>query len=220
MEKAKLNLTTIVSQPYAENTYVACLEGRDDCLVIDPGLEPDKILSHLDANGLTPAAILCTHGHPDHIGGNAALKGRWPECPLVFGKGAASFMARATRAMGTMLGGGVESPPPELQLGDGEVYSAAGFDLEVRETPGHAPDHVVFVWMTDKRPYVFGGDVLFRGSIGRTDFPGCSFEQLSNSIEQKLFTLPDETIVLPGHGPPTTIGDEKRSNPFVGAASG
>jgi glyoxylase-like metal-dependent hydrolase (beta-lactamase superfamily II) len=100
------------------------------------------------------------------------------------------------------------------------VYSAAGIDLEVAHIPGHSSGHVVFIWRGARPIVVFGGDVLFAGSIGRTDFPDGSFEELAAGIHTKLFTLPDDTIVLPGHGPATTVGDEKRTNPFVGAPAG
>ena len=220
MARTRLKLTAIVSQPYGENTYVAGINDREDCLVVDPGLEPQKILDHLDERQLTPAAILCTHGHPDHIGGNAAMKSRWPECPLVWGKGVHSPLSRLTQSAAAVMGIHVESPPPDVIVSDGDTYSAAGFELTVREIPGHAPDHVVYIWSAGEPAYVFGGDVLFQGSVGRTDFPGCSFDQLRDGIHAKLFTLPNSTIVLPGHGSPTTVGEEKRSNPFVGASAG
>ncbi len=108
------------------------------------------------------------------------------------------------------------SPPADVLVDEGETYCAAGFDLEVREIPGHSIGHVVFIWRGQTPAVVFGGDVLFAGSIGRTDFPDGSFEQLAEGIHRHLFTLPDDTQVLPGHGPPTTTGREKRSNPFVG----
>ena len=101
-------------------------------------------------------------------------------------------------------------------MSEGEVVEYAGFRLRVRNTPGHSSGHVVFVAEELSPIQVFGGDVLFSGSIGRTDFPDGSFEELKRSIHEKLFTLPDDTIVLPGHGPATTVGEEKRSNPFVG----
>ena len=101
---------------------------------------------------------------------------------------------------------------------NGEVLELAGFRLEVRETPGHSSGHVVFLASGLSPLQVFGGDVLFAGSVGRTDFPDCSFEVLKRSIHEKLFPLPDDSIVLPGHGPATTIGAEKQANPFVGLA--
>lgn len=119
-----------------------------------------------------------------------------------------------------MCGSSYISPPADQVVVEGETYSAAGIDLEVFDTPGHSAGHVVFVWKGTSPWVVIGGDVLFQGSIGRTDFPDGSFEQLRESIHQKLFTLPDDTIVLPGHGPATTVGIEKQTNQFVGAPAG
>lgn len=220
MASLKLKTTAIVSQPYVQNTYIASLGDRQECLVVDPGLEPEKILAHLDERQLVPAAILITHGHVDHIGGNAALKARWPDCPLVWGRNGSSTLARLTKSVSSVLGGAAKSPPPDIQVGENDTYSAAGFELSVREIPGHAPDHIVFVWSAGTPAYVFAGDVLFQGSVGRTDLPGGSFEQLRAGIHEKLFTMADDTVIFPGHGAPTTIGEEKQTNPFVGAPSG
>ena len=184
--------------------------------MIDPGLEPEKILAHLDEQGLRPAAILNTHGHSDHIGGNAALKQRWSDCPLVIGAGDAPKLTDPAGNLSATLGFDLVSPEADVMVGDGDTYSAAGFDLEVRAIPGHSAGHVVYVWKGHDPWIVFVGDVIFAGSIGRTDFPDGSFEQLRDGIHSKLFSLPDETILLPGHGGPTTVGQEKRSNPFVG----
>ena len=220
MEEFHLKLATIVSVPFVENTYVAHLAGRKDCVVVDPGLEPDKIFAYLDAQGLTPAAILNTHGHSDHIAGNRAMKDRWPDCPLVIGAADAAKLTDAVANLSAPFGIELISPEADRLVREGETYSAAGFDLEVFETPGHSCGHVIFLWKAGQPWRVFGGDVLFEGSIGRTDFPDGSFEQLAEAIHGKLFTLPDKTIVLPGHGGPTTVGQEKRNNPFVGAPAG
>ncbi len=215
-----MQLATIVSLPFAENTYIAHLAGRSDCLVLDPGLEPQAILERLDAEQLEPAAILLTHGHADHIAGNAALKERWPDCPLVIGRGDAPKLTDARLNLSAGYGLELVSPPADVLLDDGDTYCAAGFDLEVREIPGHSVGHVVFIWRGQTPAVVFGGDVLFQGSVGRTDFPDGSFEQLADGIHRKLFTLPDDTLVLPGHGPHTTIGREKLGNPFIGRPAG
>ena len=221
MSRARFQLGTVVSHPFEENTYLAHLEGRNDCLIFDPGFEPHKIFEYLDERKLTPAAILCTHGHGDHIGGNADMKERWPDCPLMIGAGDAEFLTDPILNMSAMLGLELISPPADRLLLPGEKLNLAGFELEIREIPGHSPGHIVFVWHAteakqDQPTIVFGGDVLFQRSIGRTDFPYGSFEQLRDGIHQKLFDLPDDTIVLPGHGSATTIGEEKESNPFVG----
>lgn len=215
MKQSEIELATIVSVPFEENAYVARLEGRNDCLVIDPGLEPEKILRHLDAQGWVPAAVLNTHGHSDHIAGNAALKERWPDCPLVIGRGDAEKLTDATKNLSAAFGIGLLSPPADVTVADSDTYSAAGFDLRVYEIPGHSAGHVVFLWRDHDPPMAFVGDVIFAGSIGRTDFPDGDLETLISGIRQKLFGLPDQTVLLSGHGPPTTIGREKRFNPFV-----
>lgn len=215
MSHAKINLARIVSDMFGQNCYVAQIEGRTDCVVVDPGLEPDKIIDYLDANSLTPAAILNTHGHSDHIGGNAALKQRWPACPVVIGQADADKLTNPQKNLSAMFGAAVVSPPADATVAEGQVYSAAGFDLEVREIPGHSVGHVVFVCTAHDPPMVFVGDVIFADSIGRSDFPDGDYRQLVEGIHQKLFTLPDETVLLPGHGPETTVGREKHSNPFV-----
>jgi glyoxylase-like metal-dependent hydrolase (beta-lactamase superfamily II) len=119
-----------------------------------------------------------------------------------------------------MFGESVISPPADKLIAEGDVYEAAGFKLAVREIPGHSSGHVVFIAEELEPTLVFGGDVLFAGSVGRTDFPGGNFEQLRDGIWTKLFTLDDETLVVTGHGPATTIGQEKSDNPYVGRRAG
>jgi glyoxylase-like metal-dependent hydrolase (beta-lactamase superfamily II) len=210
----------VESLPFGENTYIASLEGRDDCIVIDPGFEPEAIVDYLAEHSLTPAAIVCTHGHSDHIAGNAAMKQRWPACPLVIGHGDAPKLTDAQLNLSAPFGLRVVSPPADRTLREGERFAAAGVELDVYETPGHSVGHIVLVCKQSQPWRVFGGDVLFAGGIGRTDFPDGSFDALRSAIHEKLFTLPDDSIVLPGHGPETTIGREKRTNPFVGAVAG
>ncbi len=182
---------------------------------MDPGFEPNLIFDAVERNNLQPAALLITHGHSDHIAGNAAMKERWPDCPLVIGENETAKLGDPMQNLSGMFGAKLTSPPADKTVADGERYSAAGFEFLVREIPGHSSGHVVFVWEAGRPIVVFGGDVLFAGSVGRTDIPDGDFDLLARGIREKLYTLPDDTIVLPGHGEPTTVGDEKRTNPFV-----
>ncbi len=210
-----LEIHTIVSLPFEENTYVVWLPGRTDVLVIDPGLEPDLILDFLNQHGLRPAALLNTHGHADHIGGNTALKGAFPKAPLLIGAAEKDLLSDPQANLSAPFGLPIVSPEADRLVREGDVIEAAGMRLEVLEIPGHSPGHVVFLYR--HRPViVFGGDVLFRGSIGRTDFPGGDGPLLLQGIRTKLFGLPPDTLVYPGHGPVTTVGQEKRTNPYAG----
>ncbi len=216
MKSHELTWETVVSQPFAENTYILRLGDCSDCIAIDPGLEPEKFLSSIAEANLSPVAILNTHGHSDHIAGNAPMKQRWPEIPLAIGRDDAVKLIDPEQNLSAPFGAPFVSPAADRLLVEGDRLDYASIELEVLETPGHSIGHVVFLCRSVRPFVVFGGDVLFRGSIGRTDFPDGSFEQLKSSIHNKLFPLPDDTIVLPGHGPPTTIGEEKHDNPFVG----
>jgi glyoxylase-like metal-dependent hydrolase (beta-lactamase superfamily II) len=210
-----LEIHTIVSMPFQENTYVVWQRGQTEALVIDPGLEPELILSFLSDQGLTPVAILNTHGHGDHIGGNAALKTAFPQAPLLIGANEADLLTDPQANLSAPFGVPIVSPPADQLLNEGDIIEFAGIRLEVLDVPGHSPGHVVFVYRGTP-DLVFGGDVLFRGSIGRYDFPNSNGPLLLDGIRRKVLTLAPETIVYPGHGPVTTVGHEKRTNPFVG----
>ncbi|MBX3398047.1 MAG: MBL fold metallo-hydrolase [Gemmataceae bacterium] len=212
----RIQIETIESQPFGENSYLVWIEGRADAFVIDPGFEPELILEQIETRGLTLAAIVNTHGHLDHIAGNAAIKAAFPDAPILIGIGEKDWLTDANLNRSAFYGMPVVSPPADRTVIDGETIEIAGIPMLVREIPGHSPGHVVYILIETKPTMVLGGDVLFRGSIGRTDFPGGSFEVLEKGIHEKLWPLPDNTVVYPGHGPVTTIGHEKRTNPFVG----
>ncbi|MFN9368808.1 MAG: MBL fold metallo-hydrolase [Planctomycetia bacterium] len=215
---AGFELARIESQPFGENTYVLSRAGCRECLVIDPGFEPDLVIDWLESRSLEPAAILLTHGHSDHIAGNAALKARWPDLPIIVGRGDASKLTDPAGNLSAAFGLPLTSPPADRLRSDGEIVNLAGLRLVAHEIPGHSSGHMVFRLEGPLPPVVFGGDVLFRGGIGRTDFPDGDFATLARGIRCHLYTLPDDTVIHPGHGDPTTVGHEKRTNPFVPAA--
>jgi hydroxyacylglutathione hydrolase len=219
MKAAEYTIETVESRPFAQNSYLLWREGRSDALVFDPGFDPESILAILSSQGRRPAAILNTHGHADHIAGNQAMKDAFPDVPLVIGRNEAFLLQDAEANLSAPFGLPIASPAAEQLVDDGERLSLAGFEFEVREIPGHSPGSVVFLCAEFDPPFVIGGDVLFAGSIGRTDLGG-DMPQLLDGIRTKLLTLPNATVIYPGHGPPTTIGAEKRSNPFVGERAG
>jgi glyoxylase-like metal-dependent hydrolase (beta-lactamase superfamily II) len=210
-----VQILTIESQPFAENSYLVWNDGSTEAFVIDPGFEPELIREALDDRGLTLSAIVCTHGHCDHIAGNAALKQAYPDVPIIIGAGDANMLTDELANMGALFGLSVTSPPADRTVNEGETLTVAGVSMDVFHIPGHSPGHVVYVLRDTKPTLVLGGDVLFRGGVGRTDFPGGSFEQLRSNIQRVLWKLPDNTVVYPGHGPTTTTGHEKRTNQFL-----
>ena len=215
MKQVEFDLVRVVSAPFDENSYLIWRKDRSDCLVIDPGFEPELILARMEEKKLAPAAILNTHGHSDHIAGNSALKQRWPDCPLIIGQDDAAKLTDAELNLSARYGRAITSPPADKTVQGGDQVSAAGFDLEVREIPGHSAGHVIYIWKENAPYLAFVGDIIFLGSVGRADFYDGDFDQLAAGIRAKIFTLPDDTVLLPGHGPATTVGREKNANPFV-----
>ena len=206
-----LQITTVVSDGFGENGYVVRCAATGETVVIDPGNRVDRFGDVLRA-GSAPAAILLTHAHIDHIEGVAAL---------VRSTGAPIWLHADDRPLydaaeqqATMFGLRIEVPPaPDRSWAHGDVFRVGECELEVRHVPGHAPGHVVLY--SAAAGLAFVGDVVFAGSIGRTDLPGGDFGALIEGIRAHVLTLPDETVLLPGHGPPTTVGQERVSNPFL-----
>ncbi len=210
-----IEVARVESMPFGQHAYVCRRTGAADCVVVDPGFEPDAIVAWIESQGLEPRAILLTHGHSDHIAGNGFLKARWPDLPILIGRDEAGKLSDPTANLSAPFGLALTSPPADRLLEHGERIDLAGLGFEVRAIPGHSSGHVVFLLKGTSPPLVFGGDVLFREGIGRTDFPDGDFAVLAAGIKDQLYTLPPETVVYPGHGDPTTISHERRHNPFV-----
>lgn len=202
--------------PFQENTYVLSVESGE-CAIIDPGMyttnERENFLSYLQKEGLLPVLLINTHCHLDHIFGNRF-------CADTFRLGLhaheADLVTLRSGETAAKLYGLHEmeaSPEPEFFLQHGQIIELGDEELEVRFTPGHCPGHVVLVNHAEE--FVVGGDVLFEGSVGRVDLPGGNAARLEQSIRSQLYTLPDQYVVYPGHGGPTTIGREKTGNYFV-----
>lgn len=207
---------SFLSPTFEQWSYLLGKQGRDDVLVVDPGFRTGPLLDAIRHRNLRPAAILNTHGHSDHIAGNRMLKEAFPDAPLVIGRNEAHLLTDPVANLSAAFGHDLISPSADQLVDDGESLEFGGFVLEVREIPGHSPGSVVFVVRNESPLIVIGGDVLFAGSIGRFDFPGGDGHLLVNGIRSKLFDLPDDTRLLPGHGPETTIGTERVRNPYVG----
>lgn len=198
--------------PLQTNCYLLACTATGQAAVVDPAWDGRAILSQATGHGWTISHILLTHSHFDHVGGLAELK-ELTGAPIYAHPEAGPMLARATAAA-ALWGIHVDAPPPaDHPLAEGDVLAIGELRPVVLFTPGHAPGHVCFHLPQDG--VVFDGDVLFQGSIGRTDLPGGDYELLMSSIRDKLLPLPDETVVLSGHGPATTIGDERRMNPFL-----
>ncbi|MFN5218741.1 MAG: MBL fold metallo-hydrolase [Sphingomonadales bacterium] len=199
--------------PFAENTYV--ITGTNgQCLIVDPGCygasEEIQLTDYITANGLTPVALLNTHGHIDHIFGNHYVKNKW-NVPMYLSQLDIPLFERAESMAALWNLKYTPSPLPDEDLHSGELV-LAGITLEVRHVPGHAPGHMVFIHHESKT--VVCGDTLFQGSIGRTDLPGGNHDLLLKSIREQLFSLPDDYQLLSGHGPASSVGEERAHNPF------
>ncbi len=198
--------------PLQTNCYfLGCTETKQ-AAIIDPSDNGQALADFISENGYTLTHILLTHSHFDHVGGLGDLKNA-TAAPIYAHEDAIPFLKNAVRSAARFGLPMEPQPDPDHFLVEGDVVNIGNLTLEVLFTPGHAPGHLSF-YLRD-HAVVFDGDVLFQGSIGRTDLPGSDFSALMNSIEEKLMPLPDETHVLSGHGNPTTIGRERTTNPFL-----
>ena len=208
-----IEVTCFVFGPFAENTYV--LHDSKTACIVDPGCsdarEEAALVDYIEKNKLTVQGILNTHCHIDHVLGNAFCKDTWA-VPLHIPRQERDLLEEVQKYA---ISYGIENYRPaavDQFLEEGQQLQMGGCCLKVLFTPGHSPGHVAFY--EPQETWLLGGDVLFFRSIGRTDLPGGNHNQLIESIHQKIFTLPNATKVYPGHGEPTTVGAEKRLNPF------
>jgi len=212
-----------VLTPFQQNTRVVSCDETRAAICIDPGEQSDRLEAYIAENDLTLTAIALTHAHLDHIGGTRALSRAFPEAEIILHQ-ADEDMYYGLPAQPLMLGiapdqlaalGFNYDVPPQLTRNwrDGEIYSVGNLRFEVRHCPGHTRGHVVLVEQTEST--VFVGDCLFLGSIGRTDLPGGDYDELIDSLNRQVLSLKDDFVVYSGHGPETSVGRERTTNPFL-----
>lgn len=211
------HIRNFVFSPIHENTYVLYNDSKE-CIIIDPGCyfddEKQQLLDYVKKTGLVAKLLLNTHCHLDHVFGNKFVHETFGLTLHLHTN--EQKMLEMAPASGLMWGMPFDNYQGNfIFIKEGDVLRLGDDELKVIEAPGHSPGHVCFY--CEKQGFIIGGDVLFQGSIGRTDLPGGSFDTLIKSIKTKLFPLPDETIVYSGHGEPTTIGEEKMYNPYLKA---
>jgi hydroxyacylglutathione hydrolase len=204
-----MHIETITVGPFEMNSYVLVSDDGKECIVIDPGAEINKIVHYIETNKLKPVYIFATHAHIDHVGFASDMQKKL-QVPFYMGEADLPLLD-SLKGQAAMFNIQVaEKPVPDSYFTDGRIIKFAGREIKALHTPGHSPGS--FSFYIDG--CIFAGDVLFYGSIGRTDLYKGDYNTLINSIKEKIFTLPDDTIVYPGHGPDTTVGREKKNNPF------
>ena len=207
-----MELKTVVVGPFEVNCYLYWDGASKDAVILDPGGDENLIFEALDRVGVTPQAILLTHGHIDHIAAVGAVKEKL-QIPLYVGQPDQTLLVNPSDFVSTFYSKPVHSPPADFLVTDEQLLTFGTIALRVLATPGHTLGGVCY--LDERQGALFCGDTLFYGSVGRTDLPGGSYDQLLESIRAKILTLPDEIVCLPGHGPKTTIGAERNNNPFL-----
>ena len=208
-----MKVRTFTGGGFGENAYLAVCESSGACVAVDPGAGAPQLIAAVEAEGLDLAAILLTHAHLDHIEGVHIVRAFGPELPIWLHPEDLGLYLGVQR-QAAMFGLRAEpQPEPTDEIVPGEPITFGASSFEVRFAPGHAPGHVVFVAPDDG--FALVGDVVFQGSIGRTDLPGGDYRTLMRSIREQILTLPDSMVLYPGHGPATSVGFERVGNPFL-----
>ena len=205
-----MNYEILIVGPLETNCYLVYSQDSLECAVVDPGAEAERIVQLIAQKNLKPTLILNTHGHVDHIGANKEIKEKF-NIPLYIHSADGPMLENVQQSEMAIFLGAMDSPSPDHFLNDGDKIKIGKSFLQVIHTPGHSPGSVSFL----SDGFLLSGDTLFFGGVGRTDLPGGSWKEMVNSIKNKILTMPDEMKVLPGHGPFTTVGQEKRANPFI-----
>lgn len=205
-----MNFQLVIVGPLETNCYLYFCPETRECAVIDPGAEADQIFPLITHLNLKPVIILNTHGHVDHTGANVEIKDRY-RAPIGMHQDDLPLLEENIQLEFGLMLGAKPTPRPDRLLVDGDEVRIGQTSLKVIHTPGHSPGSVCFY----TPGILFSGDTLFCGGVGRTDLPGGSWKDLIRSLRTRVLTYPEETVVLPGHGPRTTIGEEKENNPFL-----
>ncbi len=208
-----MRIVQIPNGAFVENCYLVIDEAAGECAIVDPGEEAGLILHKIEQAGARPVAIWITHAHVDHVLGVPRVRAA-TGAPVIVHPADRPLYDRVAQQAAAFGLRAEPLPPPDQDWSHGAVTRVGALTFTARHTPGHSPGSVSLVG----EGVVFGGDVLFQGSIGRTDLPGGDYQTLIDSIERELLVLPDSTIVYSGHGPQTTIGAERRTNPFLTGA--
>lgn len=209
----EVKVAYMVLGPFMTNTYILYDEGSKKASIIDPSFTPDNILKFLSDKQLDVESILLTHAHVDHMAGLNRIRKEYPFSKTYMNREDEAYLSDPAKNLSDAFPVPVICEAPDVWVSEGDMIQTLGETLTVLTTPGHTPGGVSYFWK--RKNIVFTGDALFHGSIGRTDFPGGSMRTLVEGIQEHLFVLPDDTIVLSGHGNPTTIGIEKKRNPFL-----
>jgi glyoxylase-like metal-dependent hydrolase (beta-lactamase superfamily II) len=208
---ANVKIRPFVLGPFETNSYL--VEAGGHAWLVDPSFGPEALLAAARDSRCQIDAILLTHAHVDHIAGLGAAQAAFPGAPILIHEAEAQWPGDPMLNMSDLMGAPISAPSPDRLLRDGDELALGPTRWKALHTPGHSPGGVVFY--SAQSGVAISGDALFAGSIGRTDFPGGNFETLASAIRSRLYTLPNEVVIHPGHGPSTTIGREKRTNPFV-----
>ena len=208
-----MRVRTFTGGGFGENAYLVVCEATGRAAAVDPGAGADRMADAIREEGLELQAVLLTHAHIDHVDGIPEIRRVAPEVPIYL-HDEARPMYRGAQHQAAMFGIDLEElPEPTDELAHGQIYPLGEERFEVRYAPGHAPGHVILV--SDDQSMALVGDVVFQGSIGRTDLPGGDMRTLMSSIREQVLSLPDDTVLYSGHGPPTTVGAERTGNPFL-----